>query len=403
MSHARTTFVWMAVLSAGTLVLGMLRELVIAQHLQASASADLFFRGVVVVGAARNFTLALLRSRWIPLPPGPGAAALLRTGLGACTGVAVASIVTLGVVIPVELWWTPASLTFVACVTVASYGAAVRALAERNGAERRGVVLDWIPLVGTMLGTLWAARGDHALAMGATGGLTLGLLISTVLLWPAASRRGDAGAPAPSAVVRTPGLSLYVDTLIYVNLGLVDSLLSMYVFGEGEFALISYSYMFVNAILTVPTAGATILALRLGGRAALADAARLRRWAVVAGGVAGLGVVAMALVLRWSVVAAIIDGAVGWPVAGRIDLLVLASAPFAALRLANTVGRQLRVARDPDGVVSWDLAGLVVRVAMLGFGAAWLGPVASPLALALAEAIQVGCWWRWSPASAVVK
>ena len=57
MSHARTTFVWMAVLSAGTLVLGMLRELVIAQHLQASASADLFFRGVVVVGA-------LLFSAW---------------------------------------------------------------------------------------------------------------------------------------------------------------------------------------------------------------------------------------------------------------------------------------------------------------------------------------------------
>ncbi len=395
MSAARSTFLWMAALSAGTLLLGMLRELVIAQHLQASATADLFFRGVVVVGAARNFTLALLRARWIPLPPGPGATALLRSALPGCTAVNIAAIVTLGVVIPPALWWTPESMTFVACVTVASYGAAIRALAERNGHERRSVALDWIPLLGTIGGTLLAAHAGGVLAMGATGGLTLGMLVANVLLWPSAVRRADPGATTTTAPLATrPSISLYIDTLIYVNLGLVDSLLSLYVLDEGEFALLSYSYMFVNAILAVPTAGATILALRLGGRARLGDAFRLRRWALVAGLVAFAGVGAVALVLAWSPVAAIIDGAVGWPVSAAIDGLVLASAPFAGLRMANTVGRQLRVARDPDGVVVWDVVGLVVRVAMLGLGAAWIGPVASPIALALAEAIQLGAWVR---------
>jgi len=36
-----------------------------------------------------------------------------------------------------------------------------------------------------------------------------------------------------------------------------------------------------------------------------------------------------------------------------------------------------------------------VRAAMLGFGAAWIGAIASPIALALAEAIQLGAWVRW--------
>lgn len=392
MSRARQTFLWMAILSAGTLVLGMLRELVIAQHMQASATADLFFRGVVVVGAARNFTLALLRARWIPLAPGHRDLALLRTGIAACTVVAGASIVALGVVIPTAMWWTAECLTFVLCVVVAAYGAAVRALAERNGHERRAVALDWIPLVGTISGTLWAANGGHALAMGATGGLTLGMLVGSALLWPIAIRNSGDDTPIPK---RSLGVALYVDTLIYVNLGLVDSMMSMYVLGEGDFALLSYSYMFVNAILAVPTAGATILALRVGGRAGMEH--RLRRYALLAGVIAGVGVTAMATVLGWSWVAALIDGAVGWPVADRIDGLVLASAPFAALRMANTVGRQIRVANDPDGVVAWDTAGLVLRVLVLGVGAMWLGPVASPIALALAEAIQLGCWVRWSP------
>jgi hypothetical protein len=38
-----------------------------------------------------------------------------------------------------------------------------------------------------------------------------------------------------------------------------------------------------------------------------------------------------------------------------------------------------------------------LRTAALGLGALAFGPVASPLALALAEAVQLGAWWRWQP------
>ena len=78
---------------------------------------------------------------------------------------------------------------------------------------------------------------------------------------------------------------------------------------------------------------------------------------------------------------------------------MLVSAPFAALRFANTVGRQVRVAKDPRGLVAWDLGGLVLRAAMLGGGALVLGPIASPLGLALAELVQLGTWIAWRPRS----
>lgn len=388
MSRVRATFVAMAALSAGTLVLGMLRELVIARHLQASAAADLFFRGVVVVSAARSFALALLRARWIPLPPGPAPRALLRNGLRGCTVTALVSVAALALVIPAGQWTSAQSLTFAACVIVASYGAAIRALAERNGHERRSLALDWLPLLTTIAGTSWAALEGGSVPLGATGGLTIGMLFATAALWPSAMHgAGD----DPVTTTASPPWSLYVDTLVYVNLGLVDSLLSIVVLGDGDLALLSYAYMFVNAILAVPTAGATILALRAGAGAANGA---IRRWAVLAGVVAGTGVAIVALLLGHTAIGSLVDGAVGWSVAGRIELLVLASVPFAALRMANTVGRQVRIARDPDGVVPWDIGGLVLRVAMLGIGAAWLGPLASPLALALAEAIQLAAWWR---------
>jgi hypothetical protein len=390
MSNARAVFVWMAILSAGTLLLGMLRELTIAQQLQASGAADLFFRGVVVVGAARNFTLALLRARWIPLPPGPSPRGLLRAGLPSCTAIALVSVCALAIVIPRAQWLTVESGAFAACVVVAAYGAAIRALSERHGHERLGVVLDWVPLVGTIVGTL-AADG---VALGAIAGLTCGLAIAMIVQLPTALREhGTAATQARGSVA--PGWALYIDTLIYVNLGLVDSLLSLYVLDEGDFALLSYGYLFVNAILAVPTAGATILALRVGGRGRIGDAEAMRRWALGAGAVAGIGVASVAAALAWAPVGALVDRAVGWTLAERIVGIVLASAPFAALRLANTIGRQLRVARDPDGLVRWDVIGLVVRAAMLGFGAAWIGPIASPIALALAEAIQLGAWLRW--------
>lgn len=389
-SSTRTAFVWMAMLSAGTLVLGMLREGSIAQQMQASGSADLFLRGLVVVGAARTFTLALLRARWIPLPAGPSPGALLRAGLPSCTLIVVVAIASLTLVIPRAQWFGEESRSFALCVVVASYGAVFRALSERHGHERLAVALDWAPVIGTIAGVHLADR----VLLGAVGGLTCGLAVAMIVQLPTALR--EHGTPVTSSrVLASPGLALYVDTLIYVNLGLLDSVLSLHVLGEGDFALLSYGYLFVNAVLAVPTTGATILALRIGGRAGAEDAARMRRWALAAGAIALVGVACVGAALAWPLVGGLVDRAVDWPMSERIAPLVLCSAPFAGLRLANTIGRQLRVARDADGLVVWDVLGLIVRAAMLGFGAAYIGPVASPIALALAEAIQLGAWLRW--------
>jgi hypothetical protein len=152
-------------------------------------------------------------------------------------------------------------------------------------------------------------------------------------------------------------------------------------------------------VLAVPTAGATIVALRLGGRALPGELAALRRWALLGGLALGSVVAAVSLALTWSFVAAPIDAIAGWALCDAIDELVLVSAPFAALRFANTVGRQVRVAKDPRGLVAWDLGGLVLRAAMLGGGALVLGPIASPLGLALAELVQLGTWIAWRPSS----
>ena len=84
---ARSTFLWMGSLSVITLVLGVLREFVIARGLRASGSADDFFRGLVIVGACRNFGLALFRARWIPLGLGPAALGVPVLGDGAVEGV----------------------------------------------------------------------------------------------------------------------------------------------------------------------------------------------------------------------------------------------------------------------------------------------------------------------------
>ena len=65
MSKTRKALLWMAGLSLVSLCLGVLREFWIARELRASGAADLFFRGLVVVGAARAFGTSLFRSRWI--------------------------------------------------------------------------------------------------------------------------------------------------------------------------------------------------------------------------------------------------------------------------------------------------------------------------------------------------
>jgi hypothetical protein len=384
----------MAGLSAISLVLGGARELVIARELQATDGADLFFRGVTVVAAARNFELSLLRARWIPLPPGPRTSELLREATPSGGVVVGVALLALALMIPPGQWLAVESLVFAACIAVAVLGASVRALAERHGRENLGFVLEWLPLVGTIVGAL-AIPGR---AVGPIAGLTGGLVLGTALLLPAL--RGPLERTDRQAVERTPeGIALYVDTLVYVNLGLVDSVITAFVLAPGQFALLNYGYLVVNAVLAVPTAGATIVALRLGGRALPGELAALRRWALLGGLALGGVVAAVSLALTWSLVAAPIDAIAGWALCDAIDELVLVSAPFAALRFANTVGRQVRVAKDPRGLVAWDLGGLVLRAAMLGGGALVLGPIASPLGLALAELVQLGTWIAWRPPS----
>src|SRR6185503_20313375 len=99
----------------------------------------------------------------------------------------------LAIVIPRAQWLTIESGAFAACVIVAAYGAAIRALSERHGHERLGVALDWVPLVGTIAGTL-AADG---VALGAIAGLTVGLLVAMIVQLPTALREhGTAAASA---------------------------------------------------------------------------------------------------------------------------------------------------------------------------------------------------------------
>lgn len=387
----RSTFLWMGALSVVTLLLGVLREFVIARGLRASGSADLFFRGLVIVGACRNFGLALFRARWIPLGLGPRALDLVRHELRVTALMAAAGVVGLVVVLGPHAWGDPLAWVFAAAVVLAVLGSAVRALAERTGYERRGFVLEWALPLGTIAGALWVGRGALGPALGVTAGLLAGLLalVPVVFLQQATRDRTAVAAADPG---RTRWLLL--DTLLYVNLGLLDASLSPHIFDEGGFALLNYGYLFVNAALAVPTAAATVVALRL---AAHPERARrtLRRWAPLAGLVVGGAVLLVWALLQWAPVAARVDAAAGWALADAIAPLVLASVPFAALRLANTVGRQVRVAEDPKGLVPWDAVGLLLRTVVLVVGAAWYGILASPVALVVGELLQLGAWWRF--------
>lgn len=391
-SSARRTFVWMGVLSVVTLLLGVLREFVIARDLRASDSADLFFRGLVIVGAARNFGLALFRARWIPLGPGAAAGDLLRRELRSQGLIVVVALVGLGVVLGPAPWSGPEAWVFVVAVVLAVIGASVRALAERGGYEKRGFVLEWALPVGTIVGAITVGRGALGPAVGITMGLAAGLLalVPPVFL----QRASTASSPATDYdPLRTRWLLL--DTLMYINLGLLDAVMSPHIFDAGGFALLNYAYLFVNAALAVPTAAATVVALRL---ASDPERARriLRRWAPLAALLMGSAVMVVWVALAWAPVAARIDAAAGWAMTDAIRPIVLAAAPFAALRLANTVGRQARVAVEPRGLLAWDGVGLALRTVVLVVGTAWYGVIASPVALVVCELVQLGAWWRWT-------
>lgn len=389
---ARSTFVWMGALSVVTLLLGVLRELAIARGLRASGSADAFFRGLVIVGACRNFGLALFRARWIPLGMGAAAGTLLRHELRTAGLITAAALVGLVVVLGPAPWGGALPWVFVVAVVLAVLGSAVRALAERAGHERAGFVLEWALPIGTIAGALGLGHGALGPALGMTLGLAVGLvaLVPSVFLQEAAAGRDGAGTHDGA---RTRWLLL--DTLLYVNLGLLEAIVSPHVFDEGGFALLNYGYLFVNAALAVPTAAATVVALRLAADPARAQRI-LRRWAPLAGVLVGLAVLVVWLLLGWGPIEARVDAAAGWGITGAIRPLVLASVPFAALRLANTVGRQARVAEDPRGLWPWSAGALALRTAVLVVGASWYGVLASPVALVVGEIIQLGAWWGWT-------
>ncbi len=397
MSRTRQTLLWMAGLSLVTLCLGVLREFWIARELRASGEADLFFRGLVVVSAARAFGTALFRSRWIPVPRVVAARDLLRAELGTCAAVSAVGLVALVVIAGLPALAEATLWVFALGVWLATFGSAVRALAERAGLERRGFVLEWALPIGAIAGALLRPHGALGPSLGILAGLFVGL---AALLPPVLSDRVDGTGPegqvnAPADRGRTRVLLL--DALVYANLGLLDAALSQ-VFVVGGFALLNYAYLFVNAALMVPSAAATVVGLRVSAGGDPAAQRQLRRWAVVGGVVCAALVVAVGLLLGWAPVAKQVDAAVGWSLAASIAGLVLWSAPFAGLRLANTIGRQFVIATEPRRVLAWDLGGLAGRALILGLGAAVLGLKASPLGLAFAELLQVGAWWRVKPA-----
>ncbi len=403
-ARARETFLWMAVLSIVTLLLGVLRELVIARELRASGAADLFFRGLVVIGATRGFGLALLRARWIPIPRLVPSRQLLRAELPTLWLVLGVAAIALGLIVGPEALQTPTGWAIALCVPAALFGGAVRVLAERAGFEKRGFVFEWGVPLGTIGGALLIPGGALGPAVGLLGGLTLGgLILAPVALQSRVSgdsepERAEDEQRARAGFTRW----LMLDTLLYVNLGLLDAAASPHIFDEGGFALLNYAYLFVNAALMVPTAAATIVALRYAA-AHKHEPARahvvLRRWSLLGGLTMGAAVSGVALLLGWEPLATAVDEAAGWEVTGSIKTLVLYSAPFAALRFANTVGRQQRVAHAPRTLVPWDLTGLLGRAALLIGGSTLLGlgVTASPLALAVAEFVQLLAWSRAPP------
>lgn len=385
----RSAFVWMAGLSLVTLLLGATREFLIARELRASGAADLFFRGLVAVSAARVVGLSLYRSRWLPAPREVLGTVLLRQERTVSLAMVAVGVASLLVIVGPTTWADPTVGVFAVGVALAVYGSAARALAERAGRDRRGFALEWLIPLGTIAGATLLPGG----ALGPALGLLLALVVGVAGVWPSVSCPGAHDTTNMSHGTRGRTSALLLDALVYANLGLLDAALS-HLFGVGGFARLSYAYLFVNAAIMVPSAAATVVALRASAGDPARAHAGLRRWAVI-GAVLGAGAVAaVGLLFAWPPAAATVDRVIGWNVSEQTGVLILWSAPFAGLRLANTIGRQAQVAADPRALLPWDFGGIAGRALILGLGAGPLGLLASPIGLAFAEAVQLGAWWR---------
>ncbi len=408
MSRHRQTLVWMAGLSLVTLCLGVAREFAIARELRASGAADLFFRGLVVIGVARGVSLSLYRARFIVLDRTHRARDLLTAELKTCLFMfLVASLALLPILGTDAAIWTSATpFVIVVCVALSVFGGAIRALAERAGFERRGFMLEWAVPIGTIIGALWLGQG----ALGPTVGITTGMLLGGLALLPVAfgdppgadkknadttSIEATSGNPLAKKNPNNPHHTrwLLLDTLLYVNLGLLDAGLS-HLYPDGDFARLNYALLFVNAALMVPTAAATVVSLRVAAEDPEGAAKTLRKWAGIGGVFVGGAVAMVAYAMTWSWLASALDRAAGWPIASELHALILVSTPFAALRFANTVGRQHLVAHNPKRLLPWDIGGVALRALIIVVTAATIGVHASLVAMALAELVQLFAWWR---------
>jgi hypothetical protein len=391
MSKSREAFLWMVGLSLVTLVLGLLREFAIARELQASGAADLFFRGLVVINTARMFGMALFRARWIPVPAAVPAGQLMRAERWTCAVISLACLMMLALFMGAEIAG-PTGWALAGAVVLAVYGSAVRALAERAGRERSAFALEWALPIGAIAGALLVPRSTLGPALGLLAGLGVGLVALLPIL---AKRTGPEGQVSDAPRAEDPARTrvLLLDALVYGNLGLTDTAFSP-LYAEGQFALLNYGYLFVNAALMAPVAAATVVSLRLATGGDPAMHAVLRRWAVIGGLASAALVAAVGGLLMWGPIARVIDARVGWSLSAAAGTFVLYAAPFGGLRMMNSIGRQFVVANEPRRVVRWDLVGLVGRVLVLAACAMTLGIAASPLALVFSEGVQIAAWWR---------
>ena len=341
----------------------------------------------MVVGVLRALSLAYYRAAWIPVGPRVSARSLLARERGRLAGSSALGVLALLAVIGRSGWNDPTTVAFAVAIVLATLGGAVRALLERAGLERRAYALEWAVPLGTIAGACLLGGG----AFGPALGLALGLGVGTLAVLPGVPWGPRGPAACPGRLDRT-SRALLLDTLVYANLGLLDAALSAHVFVPGDYARLNYAYLFVNAVLAIPTSAAVVLGLRhaTDRRATV----WIRKAALLGALGAGGCVLAIAGALHLPSIAAAVDTAAGWSLAAAIAPLVLASAPFAALRLANTFGRQSFVATAPTRLLPADLLGLGLRATALVLLATWWGPLASPLALALAEATQLAAWLR---------